>query len=378
MMGHTHDPILERDFDEIASALESRFRDGTEPWPSSEFEERAFSGFRHQFETCETYRLFCSRRGIEPGTVASWEDVPAVPATAFKYYDFISGPPRPDPLVFRTSGTTRGSERRGRHVVLRPDLYRAALLAPFEAALFPHGPEEDVSFLSLIPPPTEAPDSSLSFMVGEVSERLASRTSWLVDGDGALDVEGLRDATGVAEAEGEPVLLLGTAAAFVHLLEIGNQALSVLPEGSRVMETGGFKGARRAISRAELYQGIAGATGLPTHRIVNEYGMTELLSQLYEPVLSEGAASAGEYVAPPWLRVRALDPTTLRPVGEGVSGILAFFDLANLASVSHILTEDIGTIVDGRVRLEGRAQGAEPRGCSRAMDDLMTVAREGR
>ena len=376
-MGHTNDPTPERDFDEIASALESRFRDGTEPWAPSEFEARAFEVFRHQFETCETYRLFCRRRGIEPGSVMSWEDVPAVPATAFKYYDFVSGPPQSDPLIFRTSGTTYGSEQRGRHVVLRPDLYRASLIAPFESALFPDGPE-DVSFLSLIPAPEEAPESSLSFMVGEVSERLASRTSWLVSGDGTLDVEGLMESLEVAGEAGEPVLLLGTAAAFVHLLDRPGQALRAVPDGSRVMETGGFKGARRAISRDDLYRGIAEATGLPTHRIVNEYGMTELLSQLYEPVLSEGPESAGEYVAPPWLRVRALDPTTLRPVDEGVSGILAFFDLANVGSVSHILTEDIGSIVGGRVRLEGRAQGAEPRGCSRAMDDLMTVAGEGR
>jgi hypothetical protein len=101
--------------------------------------------------------------------------------------------------------------------------------------------------------------------------------------------------------------------------------------------------------------------------------MTELLSQLYEPVLTEGLAARGAHRAPPWLRVRALDPATLAPLEDGQQGVLAFFDLANLGSVSAVLTQDIGSVEGGRVRLRGRAQGAEERGCSRAMDDLMAA-----
>ncbi len=63
------------------------------------------------------------------------------------------------------------------------------------------------------------------------------------------------------------------------------------------METGGFKGLGRAVFRAELYDGIAAATGVPTSRIVNEYGMTELLSQLYEPTLSEGTPNTRTWEA---------------------------------------------------------------------------------
>ena len=141
------------------------------------------------------------------------------------------------------------------------------------------------------------------------------------------------------------------------------------------METGGFKGAGRAVTRAELYERLAEATGLPAGRIVSEYGMTELLSQLYEPVLSEGPGATGTHVPPPWLRVRALDPVTLEEVEPGQEGLLSYFDLANAGSVCHVLTEDVGSVLRGRVRLTGRAAGAEPRGCSVAMDELMSAAR---
>jgi len=39
-----------------------------------------------------------------------------------------------------------------------------------------------------------------------------------------------------------------------------------------------------------------------------------------------------------------------------------------------VLTEDVGSVRRGRVRLAGRVVGAEPRGCSRAMDDLMAAS----
>jgi hypothetical protein len=142
------------------------------------------------------------------------------------------------------------------------------------------------------------------------------------------------------------------------------------------MDTGGFKGLERELTRDELHTRLESVTGIPHSMMIGEYGMTELLSQLYEPVLDSGAQAFDTYVPAPWLRVRALDPVTLADVPEGTTGLLAFFDLANAGSVCHVLTEDLGSVSRGRVRLHGRAPGAEPRGCSVAMDELMSAARD--
>ncbi len=367
------------DFDALAADLERRFGRGVDArWSDADFDTLAARVFRHQFEYNRTYRSFCERHGVTPATCAGWEDVPAVPTMAFKHVDLMSVEGEAE-AVFRTSGTTRGAASRGRHFVPRLSLYRAALIEPFRTHLM-GGWADDVGagrmrFVSLIPPVTQLPESSLSFMVSAAADELATETDWLVDADGALDREALRAVADESARAGDPVLVLGTALSFVHALErLGGHALTSLPEGSRIMETGGFEGLGRTVSRSELYEGIAAATGVPTSRIVNEYGMTELLSQLYEPVLSEGPHATGTHVLPPWLRVRALDPVSLDPVQEGEDGILAFFDLANVGSVSHLLTEDVGSIRDGRVSLRGRLVGAEPRGCSRAMDELMSAA----
>jgi hypothetical protein len=358
-------------FGVLAEELESRMAEGvSRPWTGDGFEDLALRAFRVQFEHVPAFRAFCEARGRTPATVERWQDVPAVPARAFKHIDFCVSEPE---LVFLTSGTTRGAEERGRHLVPRASLYRASLIPPFRAHLL--GSAVSIPLLSLVPPAEAMPHSSLSWMVSAAAAELASEARWLVSGDGTLDEAGLRRAMRDAAESGESVLLLGTALSLLHAVRsLERTAAEPLPMGSRVMETGGFKGTGREIGRAELYDRIARATGVPPARIVSEYGMTELLSQLYTPVLSEGTSDPVEHVAPPWLVVRALEPMTLEELPEGEAGLLVFYDLANAGSVSHVLTEDIGSVVAGRVRLHGRVRGAEPRGCSRAMDELMSSA----
>jgi hypothetical protein len=232
-------------------------------------------------------------------------------------------------------------------------------------------------FISLVPPWRDRIDSSLSFMVSAAAGTYASEALWLMDGRGRLDEEGLRSALRSAEKATVPVLLLGTSVALLRAAEILEQRGPVrLPLGSRIMHTGGFKGLEREITRDELDTRLESATGIPLSMMIGEYGMTELLSQLYEPILEEGVAVSGTFVPAPWLRVRALDPLTLADVPEGTVGLLAFYDLANAGSVSHVLTEDLGIVSRGRVRLQGRAPGAEPRGCSIAMEELMSATEE--
>ena len=153
------------------------------------------------------------------------------------------------------------------------------------------------------------------------------------------------------------------------------------------METGGYKGRTRVVAREELYAGLQETLGVPLDHIVNEYGMTEMLSQFYEPVLVGGAGGFGGSAAmrdlgqryhrgPPWVRTLVLDPLSLEPMPVGAVGILAHFDLANLGSVAAVLTEDLGQATAGGFHLMGRSLGAEPRGCSLAMEEFLASISE--
>ena len=356
---------------ELIGELNHRLRSsGMSSWPDDVFNAMALEAFAEQFRSITAYRRFCEGRDATPSSVRRWTEIPAVPTTAFKYMDLAT---KEAEIVFRTSGTSLGEQRRGRHLVSSLALYRASLAPPFREYVM--AGSERLRFLSLIPSPQAVPDSSLSYMVAAAAEQFATECHWLVDARGQLDKEMVRSLTRTVSDVGEPVLLVGTALSFLHLIDFLKESLPrPLPIGSRIMETGGFKGSGRQTTRDELRQGLFEATGIPSERVVNEYGMTELLSQMYEPVLIEGPEAARTHVAPPWLRVRALDPMTLEDLPPGEEGLLAFFDLANVGSVCHILTEDVGSVLEGRIHLVGRALGSEPRGCSRTMDELMLAA----
>ena len=356
---------------ELIKELEQRLRSGgMSSWPEDIFNSLALEAFAEQFHSIVPYRRFCEGRGTTPSSVCRWTEVPAVPTTAFKFIDLVAEKAE---VVFRTSGTSLGKQRRGRHLVRSLALYRASLVPPFRKYVM--ADTERIRVLSLIPPPRAVPDSSLSYMVEVVVDQFATESHWLVGARGELDTTMVRSLMRTVSDAGEPVLIVGTALSFLHLIDFLKEGVHPpLPIGSRIMETGGFKSSSRQTTRDELRQRLFDVTGIPTDRVVNEYGMTELLSQMYEPVLKEGPETAGTHVAPPWLRVRALDPLTLEGLPPGEEGLLAFFDLANVGSICHILTEDVGSVIEGRVQLVGRVLGAEPRGCSRAMDELMSAA----
>lgn len=370
----THPPLLERITHRLARVGES-LRTGSltgAAWSDDEFNALALEVFAFQFEGCAAYGRFCLGRGRTPDSVDHWSRIPAVPATAFKHLELYSGPDRPE-AEFRTSGTTSDRGLRGHHPVASLALYRASCLPWFGRHLVPE--DDPLPILALVPSPVDAPESSLSRMMGFVMDRWgASGSRFFGQQGGAVDLPAFQEALARVSATGQPVLVMGTAFAWVHWLDWMAESAGpvVLPPGSRLMETGGFKGRSRTVEREELYAALSAGLSIDPRRMVNEYGMTELLSQLYEPVL-RSPDEFRRHVPPPWLRVRALDPDTLAPQPHGTPGILHFLDLANAGSVSSILTEDVGVVdEDGGVRLHGRASGSEPRGCSLAMEELLS------
>lgn len=330
-----------------------------------EFVELAAAAARFGYERVEPYRRLCDHRGVDIASLDDWRLAPAVPTSAFKSLRLAAAEPRE---VFRSSGTTRGAERRSAHHHPYPDLYRTVIDASFADACLPAGAER-LPVLSLIPDRAIAPDSSLSFMAAHVFERhAAAGSAWAVQ-EAGIDLDlawrWLR-----AQAEGEPVLVLATALALVLLLDrLERESGDVirLPPGSRVFETGGFKGRSLKTTPEAVRRRARTLLGLQPDAVVREYGMTELTSQAY-------SRPGGERLrTPPWMPFRVLDPESLEEVEDGETGLLAFFDLANVGSVCHVLTEDLGVRDDGAFRLLGRASGAELRGCSLTAEELGAV-----
>ena len=335
----------------------------------ADFDELALAAFAFQHARVAPYRRLCEARGATPGTVSGWRQVPLVPATAFKSLELAAAPPVE---VFRSSGTTRGEAERSVHHHPFPDLYRLAIDAAFPR--FCLSLPGRLPILSLVAPRALLPDSSLSFMADHVLARWGDpERSAAAVGPRGIEAARARSWAAARQREGRPCLVFATALALDDwLAALARQDLRFrLPAGSVVFETGGFKGRQRETSREALAAGLAERLGVSpgsTGSVVREYGMTELTGQCYTRALAGGDPDL--FAAPHWMRARVLDPETLDDAGPGRPGLVAVFDLANVGSAVHLLTEDLGVAEGEGFRLLGRAAGAELRGCSLAAEEL--------
>lgn len=293
----------------------------------------------------------------------------ALPTDVFRFARVAAHGSEHDVRVFRTSGTTSGA--RGQHFFRDLSLYDRAAKAWAACMLFAGGP---MRLVVLAPDETAAPDSSLSYMLSRFatwfaasSESAPATFCWR---DGALDVDALVAALTDAR---EPIALLGTSFAFVFAEDAlaERNVRFALPAGSRVMQTGGFKGRTREVSPDAMLAMLSARYGVPEDRVVAEYGMTELSSQAYETTLVEPSAPR-RLRFPPWVRVTTVDPVDLRTLPIGQTGLLRIDDAANLDSVCAIQTADLARVeADGSFVLFGRAPGATPRGCSLAVEEAL-------
>lgn len=328
-----------------------------------------------QMERNVPYARYAASLGFDAAKPPrTWREIPAVPSSAFKDATLATFDVARSEAIFHTSGTT--AEVSGKHYVERVALYDAALLAGFDRFVLGDGVR--LRYLNLVPNPRHRPHSSLGYMMGHVSVlRGDGKAAYFLDDD-AVDVAGFARALDASIAARQPVCIAGTAFAFAALLErleADGRTFAAVP-GSRIMETGGFKGRAVEIPRDELYARLSAALGVPTAAIVAEYGMTELVSQYYDSPSSRGETTRVK-VAPPWLRTLVLDGDG-REVADGAIGFLRHVDLGNRSSVVAIDTEDRGYRSGEGIVLLGRDLAAAPRGCSLDAEDLVTTSRGSR
>ncbi len=328
-----------------------------------DFNSLALSVFGNQIERNTPYRNYCQSLSVPSSDIKRWQDIPTVTTEVFKLHDLpiISFPSDEIRHTFTTSGTTQ--DIKGQHHLPSLDLYQQSIVATWDQLQLPHLKSCQPIFLT--PTPQQAPQSSLAHMMGVLADTAEKAPIWAVNHtNGQIDYDAIAKAT----QSQEPIALLGTALAFLHLFEQLKQLDHPLklPTGSWAMETGGYKGTHRQLEKAELYTMFQDQLGLESDLIINEYSMTELSSQFYTTGLDK------PHVGPPWTRIRVVDPLTETDALPGEPGHLVIYDLANLHSVMAIRTQDLAiSNGDNSFTLLGRDPSALPRGCSRATDDAL-------
>jgi hypothetical protein len=334
-------------------------RDLRGPLDETRFDELARELFAWQFARVPAFRRLCEGHDVSPRKLDSWHAIPAMPQQVFKRAKlFAHGNKRPA-AIYETSGTTAGEP--GRQYLLQTDVYEAMSVEGARREGFLDGAAD---FHFVTPSPEENPRSSLSAMFGYWGGAASKNKPCFWVRKGNFELAGLRAGLENSVRKKRPVALCGTAFGFVHLLDTWKSPMR-LPRGSRLLETGGFKGRTREVPKAELYRELGRMFGLDDADIWNEYGMSELSSQAY------ARGVHGLHRTPPWARVLVIDPATGREVRVGQTGLVRWIDLANVDSVMALQTLDRAERRPDGFLLLGRLARTEPRGCSLSAEDLL-------
>lgn len=299
-------------------------------------------------------------RGFRSSEMSSITSVPAVPTDVFKHIKLMSTELEAT-HIFRTSGTTHGI--RGSHHRYSTRAYDIG--ARLQFSRYVPGSKGTYRCVHLVQDPSEVPDSSLSHMVGDLSEYIG-----VGEPRYCLTSEGLQSRelyAALSLDRHKPIFMVGTGFVFARLIEQNVQCN--LPAGSVVVDTGGFKGSRWSMDLPMYRSSLRSIFG-GNATYLSEYSMTELSSQGYAPLSTGQTPQIFEF--PHWCAVHACNPHTLEALPDGQKGILRFTDLANIETCVAIQTEDLGYVNGSQITLLGRDKDAIPRGCSLAAEEILS------
>ena len=306
------------------------------------FHDTAMKIFEYQADNNMVYSEFLNGLKITKGDVKKIEEIPFFPVELFKNHMIITGNQSPA-KIFESSGTTGDSV--SRHFVTDTSLYEESFSKAFR--LF-YGEPSDYVIAALLPSYSERENSSLVYMMdGLIRQSGNPAGGFFINNTDDL-MAGIRK----WKVAKQKILLMGVSFALLDLAEQESPDLS----GVIVMETGGMKGRRKEITRAEMHSILKEKFNIT--EVHSEYGMTELLSQAY----SKGE---GLFYSPPWMKILIRDPQDpLSLLDEPYkTGGINIIDLANINSCSFISTGDLGKMhEDGGFEVLGRFDNCDIRG----------------
>ena len=305
----------------------------------SDFNRCALEVFRFQKERVPVYKTFLELIDLPEPT--HYSEIPNLTIAFFKTHQIIADN-KSVQQVFKSSGTT--GMVRSVHYVSDLSVYERSFIPTYEQFL---GELEDQIIFALLPNYVSQGESSLVYMV----DKLIGGTKNPLSGYFLESPESLLSAISEGRKTGKKLVLFGVSYALLDLAELKPDLHDVT-----VIETGGMKGRRKEMTKEEMHQELI--SGFGCEYIASEYGMCELLSQAYSD-------KNGLFELPAWMKIslrEVNDPFEL--VKQDKTGGVNVMDLANIYSCAFIETQDLGRMESGKLRLMGRFDHSDVRGCN--------------
>lgn len=298
-----------------------------------------------------------------------------VPDSAFRAGSLFHFKDATPARAFRTSGTSGQARGVAEYSERGLDLMRCAIVANARRHIF--GWLDRPAVIRLVPDVRAVPDAVMAYGMALLAETFGDpSTSASIVGAKGLDIASLIERLDRAVSERRPVVMIGGSFAFVHLCD----ALAergrrwTLPQRSRMVDAGGFKGRSRELDVDVLRDQLASIFGIQRGGFTNIFGMTELASQLYDASETR-AGPKGERPKHPlgFVRPCVRDPYTWA-VRETGPGLLEVADLCVLDRPYAVLTGDWGIASREGIAITGRVVPSESRGCALSFESPSALA----
>lgn len=309
-----------------------------------DFNACALELFRLQVNNVKVYHDYCQLLHVEPNDIDHYTLIPHLPIRFFKSKPIIwDDSDIGKAQLFLSSGTTDSG--RSHHYVKDLSLYERSFLSTFKQF---YGDPSALTIIALLPSYQEQGNSSLIYMVDKLIQLSKKEQSGYYQ-DSETTAQTLR----AFPDKGKNALLIGVSYALLDLIEAHQFDLPNLI----LMETGGMKGKRKELTKTELHDTLK--KGFGVNNVHSEYGMTELLSQ--------GYSSGDEWFRfPNWMRpsLRHTNDPLSTFENQDKTGGVNIIDLANVFSCAFIATQDLGRIENGKLKIMGRFDHSDTRGCN--------------
>jgi hypothetical protein len=303
------------------------------------FDDIAWRLFQFQATHNDVYGTYLSHLNVDPKKIHSLAEIPFLPIRFFKGHEVKTGLWLTQ-RTFQSSGTTEAI--RSTHYLWDESFYLNHAASSFEK-LF--GPLNQYHILALLPFYDTGQSSLVAMARYFVAKSQSAHSGFFLS-----DTQSLLDLLLKLKTDSKKVLLLGVSHALLDLAEQGPFSF----ENILVMETGGMKGRKEEITRAELHDRIQ--RGLGVESVYSEYGMTELLSQAY-------SRAKGIFQCTPSMKVIIKEINDPFSVSKS-TGLINIIDLANFHSCCFIETQDLGRVTPEGFEVLGRVDNSEARGCN--------------
>jgi hypothetical protein len=315
------------------------------------FNDVALDLYRLHHEMNNSYYQYCGRK-----IPSNWKEIPLLPISQFNNKNFIGldmETEMPFPGLFFKSNLSF-------HYIRDTELYKNSIARSFpQIVLNENSWVPWINFISVF---SKTENNCSNYFLEYLAESFHGKS---IENFGNFELF-LKD---LIEENGEEIKI-SIPTVFVSnqiklkefinkfdLLKKEYQEGLPLPLGSKIIEIqNGFQENSLNISKT-----ICEIFGM--NQIMRVLLIPEISSQMYaiiktsslEYCLKNNKKEITEYFSSPWIRFRIIDSNTKEDVGQGESGLVAIYDLANFWSCPFILTDFYGKIGrSGGLILEGK------------------------